>query len=178
MRSSLARRVSAGVVVSALALGSLFSLGMSDSSAHEGVAHPAHIHDGACPTPGDVVFPLTDVTEATGNAAGSADYTDVDVSQTSVESSLADLVGSDHAIVVHESQENIGNYILCGNIGGPMMSDTDLAIGLAELNNSGASGVATLHDNGDGTTMVSVYVTQTDEAEDSDAEGSPEASPA
>ena len=37
---------------------------------------------------------------------------------------------------------------------------TDLAIGLAELNDSGASGVGLLHDNGDGTTDVSLFVTQ------------------
>jgi hypothetical protein len=27
--------------------------------------HPAHIHAGVCPTPGDVVVPLTDVAGAT-----------------------------------------------------------------------------------------------------------------
>ncbi len=40
-----------------------------------------------------------------------------------------------------------------------MMGASDLAIGLATLNDSGYSGVATLHDNGDGTTTVTVYLT-------------------
>ena len=34
----------------------------------------------------------------------------------------------------------------------------DLVIGLGTLNDSGYSGVATLHDNGDGTTTVNVYL--------------------
>ena len=35
-----------------------------------------------------------------------------------------------------------------------------ISFGLSELNGSGYSGVATLHDNGDGTTAVSVYLTE------------------
>ncbi len=38
------------------------------------------------------------------------------------------------------------------------MMGSDLAIGLAELNGSGHSGVAWLHDNGDGTTTVDVVL--------------------
>ena len=40
---------------------------------------------------------------------------------------------------------------------------TMLVVGLAELNNSGAAGVAVLTDKGDGTTDVSVYVTENEE---------------
>ena len=175
MHRSLVKRLGASLVVSAFALGSLVSIGVNGTSAHEGVPHPAHIHTGTCPAPGDVVFPLADAGAPTGNVTGSTAAIPVDVSQTSVESSLADLVASDHAIVVHESAENIGTYILCGDIGGSMISDTDLAIGLGELNESGASGVATLHDNGDGTTSVSLYVTEV-EHEDGDADsGTPDA---
>lgn len=49
-------------------------------------------------------------------------------------------------------------YILCGDIGGAGMGPADLAIGRAPLNDSGYTGVAMMHDNGDGTTGVSVYV--------------------
>jgi len=171
MRASLAKRLSVSVVVAAFGIGGVMTAGLSGTSAHGGVAHPAHIHNGSCPAPGDVVFPLTDVDAATGDVVGSANAVPVDVSSTTVQSSLADLVGSEHAIVVHESAENIGNYILCGDIGGPMMGTTDLPVGLGELNKSGASGVAWLHDNGDGTTAVSVFVTEGEEGE----YGTPEA---
>jgi hypothetical protein len=39
------------------------------------------------------------------------------------------------------------------------MMGSDLALGLGELNGSGYSGVAWLHDNGDGTTTVTVFLT-------------------
>lgn len=67
--------------------------------------HPAHIHEGSCdgldPNP---AFPLTDV-DATG------------ASETVVPVSLDDLTGGDFAINVHLSQEQIGVYVMCGDIG-------------------------------------------------------------
>jgi len=87
----------------------------------------------------------------------------VESSETTIQSSLQDLVSSPHAIVVHESAANIQNYISCGDIGGMMMG-SDLAIGLGALNDSGESGVAWLHDNGDGTTNVAIFLTYTEAA--------------
>ena len=72
---------------------------------------------------------------------------------------VEDILGGDHAINVHESAENIGNYVACGDIGGLMIGTTDLLFGMAPLNDSGLSGVGSLHDNGDGTTTVYVYLT-------------------
>jgi hypothetical protein len=89
---------------------------------------------------------------------GSTSAIPVEVSVTTVQADLNSLVSSDYAINVHESADNIGNYIACGDIGGMMMG-SDLAIGLGELNGSGESGAAWLHDNGDGTTTVSVFLT-------------------
>ncbi len=131
-------------------------------------AHPAHVHAGTCAELGDVVFPLSDVGSslmmdgtpmAMGDMMGATDAIAVEWSVTSVAAPLADIVAGGHAINVHESAENIGNYIACGNIGGTMMGDSDLAIGLGTLNDSGYSGIARLHDNGDGTTTVTVYLT-------------------
>jgi plastocyanin len=176
----LAALVAAVAVVTGLVVGYV----ARGTSAHEGAAHPAHIHSGTCATLGDVVYPLSDVggpmmdasgTAVAGMAMGATDAIAVDVSVTTVQADLNTIVSGGHAINVHESAENIGNYIACGNIGGTMMG-SDLAIGLGELNGSGYSGVATLHDNGDGTTTVSVYLTET-HAEDAGAgaEGSPAA---
>lgn len=137
----------------------------------DGAPHPAHIHSGTCTELGDVVYPLTDISAAmmmdgTPMAAMghdmdmSGEAIKVEASFTTVPSTLADLLASPYAVNIHESAENIGNYIACGNIGGVMMGTSDLAIGLGELNDSGYSGVATFHDNGDGTTLVSVYLTE------------------
>src|SRR4051794_35233801 len=73
--------------------------------------HPAHIHTGSCAAPGDVVFPLSDVSAAgsmdgtpmAGSWVGSEDAIEVESSVTTVQSSLQDLVASPHAIVAHES---------------------------------------------------------------------------
>ena len=159
-REALAKRLLPFGAAAALLLGSMAMIGTSDVRAHEGTPHPAHIHAGSCETLGDVVYPLADVgMAAEGEAMGSSAAIPVDGSVTTVEAALADIVGGEHAINVHESQENIGNYIACGDIGGTMMGESDLAIGLGELNDSGYSGVAWLHDNGDGTTEVRVFLT-------------------
>jgi len=81
-------------------------------------------------------------------------------SVTTVDMAIADILNGEHAINVHESAENIGNYVACGDIGGVMIGQTDMLFGMAPLNNSGLSGVASLHDNGDGTTTVYVYLTK------------------
>jgi plastocyanin len=130
-------------------------------------AHPAHLHIGACDAPGDVVYPLTSVgfdyavdgAPMAGSAIGAASAVPVESSQTTVQASLADIAAGGHALVVHESADAIQNYIACGDVGGTMMGQSDLAFGLAPLNDSGFGGVAWLHDNGDGTTMVTIFLT-------------------
>ena len=172
---SLATLVAALVLVTGLAIG----VGPRVTSANEGEAHPAHIHTGTCEELGGVVAPLSDVSDqflsdgtpmASAERVGAESAIPVDASVTTVSLSLQDIIAGEHAINVHESAENIGNYIACGAIGGPMLGDSDLPIGLAELNESGVSGVAWLHDNGDGTTTVYVFLTKTGapEAEDGD----------
>jgi plastocyanin len=143
------------------------------ASAHGDEAHPAHIHTGTCAAPGDVVFPLSSVgagydidgTPSAGAWTGPESAVAVDASVTTVQASLADIVSGGHAIVAHESAENIQNYIACGDVGGMMLGGSDLPVGLAPLNDSGYSGVALLHDNGDGTTAVSVFLTEAGGAE-------------
>lgn len=147
--------------VALLMLVSGFVATQQGALAQEDESHPAHIHAGTCGDGlGDVIYPLSNVSEAadSGAMSGASDAIPVALSGTTVDSSLADLLASPYAINIHESAENIGNYIACGNIGGAMIGSSDLAIGLGELNESGYSGVATLHDNGDGTTAVSVYL--------------------
>ena len=156
------------MAVAALFGAAIITMGSSVSSiAQEEPAHPAHIHSGSCDTLGDVVVPLSNVggemmmdgTPMAIETMGVGAAIPVQVSVSTVDMALADIVGGEHAINVHESADNIGNYIACGGIGGVVMGGTDLAIGLGELNESGYSGIAWLHDNGDGTTAVYVFLT-------------------
>lgn len=157
-------------------------------AAGAGMAHPAHIHSGTCDTLGDVVFPLndvlsTDMTAASqeGMGATPADVEEqtpaarseassslalastpaADTSQTTtVDASLDDILAAEHAINVHESADNIDVYIACGDLTGTADAGI-LTIDLMELNGSGYMGQATLIDNGDGTSDVTVTLMET-----------------
>jgi len=121
--------------------------------------HPAHIHTGTCPAPGDVVAPLTDVgASMDGEMMGQASYIPVQTSTTSVALALADILAGSHAIVVHASAEDMATYVLCGDIGGAPMGGTTLAVGLGPVADPTFHGIATLTDGGDGTTTVTIYL--------------------
>jgi hypothetical protein len=165
--------------------------------------HPAHIHAGTCETLGDVVFPLNNLTPFGMDAApatptglpaspeagmgstpevGEIDAMGTPVtgagvavaqSSTDVDASLDDIMAAEHAVNVHESVENIQNYIACGDITGSV-TNGELHIQLQELNGSGFVGEAHLTDNGDGTTTVLVTLSETGTG----MTGTPEASPA
>ena len=151
--------------------------------------HPAHIHSGTCETLGDVVFPLNDLTapDIMGTPMAGMDSTPmagmdatpmagmgevVAQSSTTVEASLEDILAAEHAINVHESAENIENYIACVDITGAA-DGGQLQIELDELNNSGFQGMAMLMDAGDGTTRVYVMLMHTQGG----MMGTPEATP-
>ncbi len=146
--------------------------------------HPAHIHKGTCDTLGDIAYPLNNLVapgmmaspaagmEATAMASPSAMMGPVVAeSTTTVKVSLNDIISGGHAINVHESVEKIQNYIACGDVKGTATGG-ELQIELHELNSSGFMGQATLKDNGDGTTTVTVQLMQ------SGSTASPVATPA
>ncbi len=158
---------------------------------HEG-DYPGHIHAGSCDDLGDVVFPLGNASlggmmsgspEAgtsemeMGEMMGSEDRVPVATSLTTVDVSLEDILADEHAINFHLSEEEIGTYIACGDIGGAVMTGPGmdeggtLVIGLRDLNDSGISGVATLEGMGD-QTEVAVYL-----AEDLMGAGAADATP-
>lgn len=143
-------------------------------------AYPAHIHEGSCPEPGDVIFPLNDVltlgvdvaplggtpVSDAATPALAADATPVAAeapgvnpvvaeSTTEVEVSLDEVLGAEHAINVHATPENLEIYIACGDIAGTP-TDGSLHIELQEVQSSGYIGEAHLVDNGDGTITVTV----------------------
>lgn len=137
--------------------------------------HPAHIHEGTCDTLNpQPLFPLADVQMRggmqldTASPAASPAATmgemavgvPAAVSVTTVPASLDTIISmTQHAINVHESAENIQNYIACGEISGTPDSDGNLFIGLKELNGSGYTGIAWLQANGE-ETIVTVFLAE------------------
>jgi plastocyanin len=98
---------------------------------------------------------------------------------TTVDAKLEDLRTGGYAINIHQSADDIGTYIACGNLSGVIDDSGALVVGLGELNDSGHSGVAILTEQGE-QTNVSVYLTEalsgdSGEAADSTAAGDSEA---
>ena len=134
---------------------------LTDVSADAGT--PVAADDMGSPASGemeghDMGSPAAD--SAMGSPAAGPFGVGVAMSETIVEAALADLTTGGFAVNVHESAENIGNYIACGDIAGAPDDSGDVTIELATLNESGYVGTATLHDNGDGTTNVSITLMQ------------------
>ena len=147
-----------GAIALALAMAPAAAFAQDDMSMSM-VPHPSHIHAGVCPAPGDVVAPLSDVGVVGNDAQGAESAIHVDLGQTNVPLALADILAADHSIVVHESAEAMANYIACGDIGGHDVNGSFL-VGLGPVGASGYSGIAWLTDKGDGTTDVTVTITQ------------------
>ena len=128
--------------------------------------HPSHVHNGTCtnldPNPAyplDNVGPRTDDDgnpPSTDDIKGSLTSNPVETAETTIDVKLDDVLDTAHALNVHESDQNMSNYIACGDIGGPVLDDK-LFIGLQQQNDSGYSGVAILEKDGD-STKVTVYL--------------------
>lgn len=166
------------VLAGALALG-LAVAGFGGVSAQnqgntlDDAPRPGHIHEGSCADLGGVAYPLTNATlngvpeGALGltEYRGSQDAFPVEISETEIEGvSLDDLLSGQYAINFHESDDNIQNYIACGDIGGNPQ-DNDLHIGLGELNNSGYTGIAVIDGDDDDSIEVTVYLSRVIEHE-------------
>lgn len=120
----------------------------------EAPPHPAHIHGGTCVELGDIVIPLNDVAEPTGDQVGNEMATSPRISVTDTEAPLSDITGAEHALNVHLSADELGTYIACGEVGGTLTDDGTLAFRLHEVTDSGNQGVAWLSGADDGTTVT------------------------
>jgi hypothetical protein len=132
--------------------------------AHAEHGHPAAVHEGGCDQLGRLAYRLNGVggsvdldnaPVATPTAVNPATSFQVMVSETTVDAPLADLLASDHAVMVYESDEEMTG-IACGNIGGAMVGDA-LITGLAEMGVPGHSGFAIFTPDGD-RTQVEVII--------------------
>lgn len=128
------------------------------------VGHPAHIHAGTCaeldPNPlvplNDVTVPLVgddeDQEPTSEDIKGAIDQPLVLVSENDdldTDVTFDQLFETSHAINVHESAENIDNYIACGDIGG-VVADDEVYVPLYTQNDSGFFGIAKISKDDDG----------------------------
>ncbi len=182
-------RVRVSVWTALLAV-AMLALGATSAQAQEATPsavsespHPVHVHSGSCDALGDVVFPLTDITayeisrafwfgpaatpepESMATPLASVSATQeipVLFSFTHIDASVVDLVAGGFAINVHESSENIQNYIACGNIppctASACAAVAGVAIDLAPQNESGYVGVARIDADPNGGSNVSVFL--------------------
>jgi hypothetical protein len=151
-----ARHHPRSIVAASLAAVLLFA-SVSVTPAHEAHGHPARIHEGTCEELGAVAFRLNGVGGsvdldnaplATPTAVNSDNAYQVMVSDTTIDGTLDDLLASDHAVMVYESDEDM-QAIACGPVGGAMSGDT-LITGLAEAGVPGHLGFAHFRPDGDG----------------------------
>jgi len=134
-----------------------------DTNAEIPGAHPAHIHVGTCaeldPNP---AFPLNSVSLPVGennevvtnnDLQGALTNQPVETSESEAAVKFEDLLTTSYAINIHESAQNIQNYIACGDIGG-FVVEGKLSMSLLPQNDSGRTGIAILEEDGDNTKVT------------------------
>lgn len=170
----------ASMVVLALGLGA--SAGFAQQGTSEGgdqmmAHHPARIRKGTCAQPNpEAAFTLTEIgmimeEHTTDSAIG------VEISATTIDITLANLLSEPFAIDVQEVKElgdAFAGTIACGDLGGRPSGDV-LAVGIHEVDHSGFSGIAVLQTAG-ATTTVTLYMAHGLSGHMSDKMG-PEATP-
>lgn len=172
MRLSSIRQFIAGAALAAsIGIGGGAAAIAQDATPQNG--HPAHIHMGTCteldPNPAAGLFNLLPIgverdddgeIAETPEVRGTLTVGEVTYSESDdIEYSWDEMLASPHAIVVHESEDNMDNYIACGDIGGVVFDDGgDMVIGLKPVGDSGYSGIVFLESDDDDQVDVEVYL--------------------
>jgi plastocyanin len=148
--------------VAALGLGASL---VAPAAAAQGVPLSVELLAGTCAQPGPRVAAVADaaisgrgaiasqlmaVYEALGGVVAEGEIT--------VGTALVDIASSEHAIGVRSPGGEAGAGPACGELGAFELHGGDVQVGLGRPDGLG-QGVAWLHDNGDGTTTVSVFLT-------------------
>ena len=131
--------------------------------AHEEHGHPTRIHEGSCEALGPVAFRLNGVggsvdldnaPVATPTAVNPDAAYQMLISETTIDGTIDDLLASEHAVMIYESDEAMAS-IACGNVGGALTANT-LVTGLAEAGVPGHIGFALFRSEGDQTVVLVV----------------------
>lgn len=154
----------AGSVASAIIM--LLTLATAPSAlAHAADGHPARIQQGICDNLAGIAFQLTGVgatitpdgTPVPPPAMVGATVADpLQMSGTTLQTSLTQLTQNPYAIVIYESDDAMDHIIACGNIGGMLtaqmpgmiMPGDVLPVWLADPEDAGTAGMAILQADG------------------------------
>ncbi|MGI9254393.1 MAG: hypothetical protein ACR2J8_11640, partial [Thermomicrobiales bacterium] len=158
------RHLAAAALFGALALGMAPANSALGHAAH---GHPAKIHNGSCEDLKGVAFELNGVgaeVDEDGNALPETTVVNekssyqVLQSTTAIEASIDDLLADPRAIKFYENDETL-DAIACGNLGGARFGN-ELAVGLAEANVPGHTGIAVISEDPakPGESTVTVYI--------------------
>lgn len=149
-------------VAGAAALAGLLSLAViGNVAAHAEHGHPARIHNGTCESLQGVAYRLNGVggsvdsegaPVATPTAVNPKTAYQVLTSDTVIDTSVADLLSGDHAIMIYESDDAM-DAIACGNVGGALDGE-QLIVGLGEARIPGHLGFALFTPDGDQTDVT------------------------
>jgi hypothetical protein len=153
-----------------LLLGAAVDAGPTRAHAEDG--HPARVQHGSCDELGPVAYQLTGVGPAftaagtpvpVAEIVGSDNAVPLEISETTLDASLSELVTSDFAIVAYESDEAMDHILIlaCGDVGGPLgeqmagmtMPDDELAVWLSPQKDSGYEGLALIRAAGTSATL-------------------------
>ncbi len=171
-RYILAFAAAIALLAASIAAGATVQRAIAQDGASAG--HPSHLHKGTCDQPGEITIPLGNIGNdyinfwdpaATVESVGSESAVTVISASTPIDAPLSAFIDSEHMLMVHESEENLQNFIACGNVGGNLVNGTDLQFGIEPLNNSGVSGIAWLIDDGDGSSTLHVFLVGGEESE-------------
>jgi plastocyanin len=142
-----------------------FGKGVQAVKAQEIFSHPAHTRAGTCQQPGEIVSTLSPVSSTydvdgtpmmVPGTVGSPDGIEIEYSSTTLPVALAQILEGQYIVDVNVSAEDQDHSVACGAIGGLMLGTSDLPFGIAPIDSSGHYGTGWLHDNGDGTTTLTV----------------------
>lgn len=142
-----------------------FGNGVQTATAQEIFSHPAYVQAGACQQLGETISTLSPVASTydvdgvsmmVPGPVGAPDSREVEYSSTTLPFALAQILQGHYVVDVKVSEDDQNHSVACGAIGGLMLGTSDLPFGLAPIDSSGHYGTGWLHDNGDGTTTLTV----------------------
>ncbi len=134
------------------------SVTAQESTVDQVGGHLVALHPGTCDSPGaeggeelgEAHLPGVGENEEGGDVRGSRAAMPVLMADATVEQEFDDILGDDpYLIAVHESAEEPGTILACGEIGG-LVQDGRLVIGLKEIDESGVTGVVVIDEDSTG----------------------------
>jgi hypothetical protein len=120
------------------------------------------IHEGACSEEelGTVLFTLTDLRAPVQEENLTTDVVVAETSTSTVPMTLDELIASDNAIVAYGEGDN-PSPVACTEIAGPVNNNSELVLGLKEIDDSDHTGIVYLAPSADGTqTDISVFLAE------------------